>query len=80
MTASFPSLSIPPMAVLVTFCIALPAFFAALFNGLPKSWAVLPIVLSAFWAVLTIALPIELMLMSRFCTCPDWISSEVGTK
>jgi len=46
------------MAVLATFCIVLPASFAALFNGLP----------------------IELMLMSRFCICPDWISSEVGAK
>ena len=68
-TASCPSLPIPPMAVLVTFCIVLPASFAALFNGLPTSWAVLSIVL-----------PIELMLMSRFCICPDWISSEVGAK
>ena len=75
-TASCPSLPIPPMAVLVTFCIVLPASFAALFNGLPTSWAVLSIVLPAFWAVL----PIELMLMSRFCICPDLISSEVGAK
>jgi hypothetical protein len=59
------------MAVLATFCIVLPASFAALFNELPTSWAVLPI-----------KLPISfgLMLMSRLCTCPDWISSEVGAK
>ena len=69
LTTSCPILSIPPMAVLVTFCIVLPA-----------SWAVLPIVLPALWAVLPIVLPIKLMLMSRFCTCPDWISSEVGAK
>jgi hypothetical protein len=37
MIASCPSLSIPPMAVLATFCIVLPASFAALFNELPTS-------------------------------------------
>jgi len=69
------------MAVLVTFCIVLPASFAALFNA---SWAVLPIVLPielpVFLAESTI--PFGLILMSRFCfcTCPDWISSEVGAK
>jgi hypothetical protein len=53
------------MAVFIVF----PASFAALFNELPTSWAVLPI-----------ELPISfgLMLMSRLCTCPDKISSEVG--
>jgi hypothetical protein len=63
--ASCPILSIPPMAVFIVF----PASFAALFNELPTSWAVLPI-----------ELPISfgLMLMSRLCTCPDKISSEVG--
>jgi len=66
-----PSLSIPSMAVLVTFCIVLPASFAALFNELPTSWTVLPIELP---------IPFGLMLMSRLCTCPDWISSEVGAK
>ena len=83
------------MAVLVTFCIVLPASLAVLPIVLPAFWAVLPIVLPAFWAVLPIVLPIELpvflaestipfglILMSRFCfcTCPDWISSEVGAK
>jgi hypothetical protein len=70
-TASCSSLSISPMAVLVTFCIVLLASFAALFNELPTSWAVLPIELP---------IPFGLMLMSRLCTCPDWISSEVGAK
>lgn len=68
MTASCPSLSISPMAV---FFILLPASFAKLSNELPTSWAVSPIELP---------MPSGLMLMSRLCTCPVWISSEVGAK
>jgi hypothetical protein len=59
------------MAVLVTFCIALSASFAALFNESPTSWAVLPI---------ESRIPFRSILMSRLCTCPDWTSSDVGVK
>lgn len=71
MITSCASLSIPPIAVLVTFCIALPASFAALFNELPTSWDVLPI---------ESPIPFRSILMLRLYTCPDWISSEVGAK
>jgi hypothetical protein len=90
--ASCSKLLIPSMAVLVTFCIVLPASFVVLPIVLPTFCVALLIVLPAFCAVLLIVfpafcavLPIVLLIESPnplfwFLTCPDCISSEVGTK